>query len=399
MPTYEYTAAESSGKKVKSKEQSRDIQTLRNSLKDKGLYMLKCNEVNDKKPIKPLKGKDLAEFCRDLGMMIGTGIPLVRAISIMAERDIAPRMKQIYRDLHRDLQQGIMLSQAMENQAPAFPEMLVSMYKTSESTGGMDKTSEKMALHYEKSHKLNQKLKSAMIYPMTLLVVSGLVVLVVFLGILPKFFALYEDLDVPLPGITQFMLNISVTMQKNWIVILVGILIIILVVQSIFKLPKVKTAWDEQKLKLPIVGKLLKVIYTSRFASTLSYSYSSGISIVNALVNTQDTIGNVYVANQFDELVKDIRNGMALSGAVGKVKGLDGKLAASILVGEETGRLDTMLDSIAETFEYDSEIALQRMTALIEPVMIIVMAIIIGTIMISVMLPIPTLYNAIGGGA
>ena len=187
--------------------------------------------------------------------------------------------------------------------------------------------------------------------------------------------------------------------QKHWLVILIVVLILILVIRGVVARPRVKAVLDKKKLGIPIVGKLLRTIYTSRFARTLSSSYSSGISMINALENTRDTIGNTYIAGQFDQLINDVREGQSLSDSIGKIQGIDNKLPASILIGEETGRLDSMLESIADTFDYDAEIALQRMTTLMEPVMIIIMAIVIGSVMISVMLPLPTLYNAIGSGA
>ena len=399
MPSYQYKAATQNGKAVKGTAQAADPAALRTELREQGIFLISCQEAKEKQNAKKMKAKQLAEFCRELGMMISSGVPLIRAISIMAQRDVKPQIKKIYTDLYRDLQKGMMLSEAMAEQGNVFPDLLINMYKASESTGGMDVTSRKMAAHFEKMHKINQKAISAAVYPIILMSVTLVVLLVVFLAVLPKFFQMYEDMDAVLPGITQFMLGLSMGIQKHWLAILITVLVLILVIRGIVARPNVKAMLDKKKLGIPIVGKLLRTIYTSRFARTLSSSYSSGISMINALENTRDTIGNTYIAGQFDQLINDVREGQPLSVSIGKIQGIDNKLPASILIGEETGRLDSMLESIADTFDYDAEIALQRMTTLMEPVMIIIMAVIIGSVMISVMLPLPTLYNAIGAGA
>ncbi|MEG0391704.1 MAG: type II secretion system F family protein [Anaerovoracaceae bacterium] len=395
MPIFEYNAAQLSGKKVKGKKQADSAATLRTALEEENLYLISCKEAEEKKT-KPMKAKLLAEFCRELGMMLGAGVPLIRALNIMVQRDIHPKQKGSYIKLHQSLQRGYMVSDAMEEQKGIFPEFLINMFKAAEATGGMEKTCSRMADHYEKSHRLKQKVKGAMIYPIILIVVTVLVVLVVFLAILPKFFQMFEELETPLPGITQLMINISKGLQSNWLYLLIGVLVAVVAIKALLSLPKVRIAVDRAKLKLPIIGKLIRVIYTARFARTLCSCYTSGISMINSLENTKDTVGNKYIEAQFEEVMAGVKNGEALSAAIGKVVGFDPKLAASILIGEETGRLDAMLENTADTFDFEAEIALQKLTATVEPAMIVLMAIIIGTIMISVILPLPAMYSAVG---
>lgn len=344
-----------------------------------------------------MKAKALAEFCRELGMMIGAGVPLIRALNIMVQRNLNPKSKDSYTQLHQGLQRGYMLSEAMKEQGGTYPDLLVNMIKASEASGGMERACSRLAEHYEKSYKLKQKVRSAMIYPIILLIVTVIVVIAVFTLILPKFFSMFEEMDTPLPGITQFVLNISKGMQSYWLYILIGILVIVLIIKTLLSTPGPRQAFDKFKLKIPKIGKLLKVIYTARFARTLCSCYTSGISMINSLENTRNTVGNKYIESQFESLIVDVRNGEQLSTAVGKVDGFDPKLAASILIGEETGRLDAMLEHTADTFDFEADIALQKLTATVEPLMIVVMAVIIGTIMISVILPLPTMYNAVGG--
>lgn len=399
MPLYQYTAATKNGKKSKGKTRAAEPRELREKLRQEGLFLIEHRETDEGKTTVKLKAKQLGEFCRELGTMLESGVPLIRAVSILSQRDIKPKIKKVYENLYFDLQKGMMLSEAMAEQGNVFPELLINMYRASETTGGMDLTSKKMAVHYEKMHKVNQKAVSAAVYPILLASITLVVLLVVFLAVLPKFFTLFEDLNAPMPALTSFMLGLSIGIRNNWLYILILVLLVILVVRAVTSRPAVKNILDRKKLGIPMVGKLLRTIYTARFARTLSSSYSSGISMINSLENTRDTIGNRYIAGQFDKLIKEVREGQALSAAIGELDGIDKKLPASILIGEETGRLDSMLESIADSFDYDAEVALQRMTSLMEPLMIIIMAFIIGSVMISVMLPLPSLYDTIGSGA
>jgi type IV pilus assembly protein PilC len=267
------------------------------------------------------------------------------------------------------------------------------MYASGEASGQLEHVASKMAVHYEKEYKLNKKVQGAMTYPIILMVATVLVVLVIFTLILPTFFELFEDMD--LPAVTQAVMAISWFMQNHWLWAIIAVLIMIAVIQYLLRIWKIALWYDAQKLGFPVVGKLLKIIYTARFARTLSSLYSSGVSIITALSISATIVGNKAIQVQFDELIKDVRNGDPLSEAVGRVRGFDKKLSTSIMIGEESGNLDTMLISTAESFDYEAEVATTRMVQILEPVLIVFMALIICFIMMSVMLPIFSLYNNI----
>ncbi|MEG0310616.1 MAG: type II secretion system F family protein [Eubacterium sp.] len=161
-------------------------------------------------------------------------------------------------------------------------------------------------------------------------------------------------------------------------------------------MPSVRLEFDKLKVHLPWAGKLIKVIYTARFARTLSSLYSSGLSMINAMEISARIVGNTYIEHQFKKSTQMVRSGGTLSDAIGSVDGFDKKLVSTIFIGEETGNLDNMLDAIADSYDYDSEMAIQKMVTIIEPVMIIIMAVIIGTVMLSVMVPIMSMYQNIG---
>lgn len=395
MVEYAYRAARINGKKVKGKKEVQSEVDLKEALESEGLYLISYEDAVVK-VIRPFKPKLLAEFCRELGMMLGSGISLVRALNVMIQRDIGEKEKDSYSRLHMDIQRGSMLSEAMENQNGVYPDFLISMVKSSEISGAMEQTLIRMADHFEKSNKLKQKVRSAMTYPIILAIVTITAVVAIFKFILPKFFSMFQDMGTDLPALTQFMVNMMAFFQAHGIIILMVVVIFILTIIVLSRLEKVREIIDQLKLKLPVFGKLNKIIYTARFARTLSSCYSSGVSMINSIKSARDTIGNKFVESQFDDLMNDIRNGDALSVAVDKIEGFDKKLVANIKIGEETGRLDVVLESTANNFDYESEVALDKMTTIIEPVMIVIMASIIGVIAISVLLPLPAMYNSVG---
>ncbi|MEG0838221.1 MAG: type II secretion system F family protein [Hydrogenoanaerobacterium sp.] len=394
MPIYKYIAKSIPGKTIHGTLNVHDEDELQKTLSEQNLFLLMSQEVKKSENGTRLRPLEISDFCRQIGTMLSSGVSLVRSVDIILQRDLPPRARLAYMALFRNLQKGISLSEAMREQAGVFPELLINMIYAGESSGQLDKVTLKMADHYEKEHRLNSKVGNAMIYPIILLCVTTLVMLGVFTLILPQFFVMFKDMVLPFP--TRIMLAISNGIIDHWFAILMIVLTIIGVVALLLKNDKVVIQLDKMKLSLPKIGKLLKIIYTARFSRTLSSLYSSGLSMMNALEISRSTMGNRYIDVQFDKVIEQVRIGTPLSHTIHNVNGFDGKLASSIMVGEETGKLDDMLNSVADSFDYDSEMAIQRLTAFIEPVLIVSMAVIIGFIMISVMLPIFQMYQNIG---
>lgn len=394
MPKYSYTAVDLNNNKVKAVTDAKDDADLRKKLRSQNLVPINYKTLDEKSTGYRIKANEIAEFSGQLAGMLGSGITAVRALEILKDRDFKEKLKQIYTKLHRDVQQGVTLSEAMRVQGRAFPELFINMYASGEASGQLEQVAKKMASHYEKEHRLNGKVKSAMTYPTLLFIVTIVVVMLIFIVVLPKFFDLFKDTG--LPAITQVMVNISHFLTSRWYVLIIVVLIMFALFQYLGTIHKIKIIIDHFKLRFPVVGKLLKIIYTARFARTLASLYTSGISMLNALEITSTIVGNKYIENQFDEVIKNIRNGYPLSESIGQINGFDKKLATTILIGEESGRLDSMLESTAESFDYEAESATVRLVQLVEPVMIVVMAVVIGVVMLAVMLPIISMYQNAG---
>lgn len=341
-----------------------------------------------------MKLKELANFCREIGTMMNSGLPLIRTVSILASREDNKKLKAIYNDIYVKLQQGQTLSDALKEQGKAFPDILIQMVRSGEASGNMQDTMMVLNNQFTNDNKIKNKVKSAMTYPVILGIVTIVVLLIVYTAVLPSFFSMFEGMELPL--ITEINIIISKFIMSYWYALLIGILVLILIIVSLLQLPKVKYQFDRFKLKMPIIGKLMKIIYTSRFARTLCSLYSSGISIVNAMVIVKSTIGNKYIETQFDNSIKAVRNGEALSVAIGMIDGFDIKLTSSVYIGEESGNLEDLLSSLADDFDYEAMLASEKMVAILEPAMIIVLAVVICVIIISVLVPIYSMYQNVG---
>lgn len=393
MPLYKYTAKDISGKLSRGTLNAADPEVLKRDLREGGLYLERFSENVDKNRDKKLKSADIATFCREISSMLSSGVTLVRAMNIITNRDLKPRLKYAFTELSASIKRGISMSDAMALLGRTFPLMLINMVRAGEASGRLDETMEKMADYYERENRLVKSIRGALIYPCILAVLTLTVTVVLMTFVVPLFADVFKNME--LPAITRVVMSISNALVSYWYQIIIGVVVFCLAVYFILLSERVRRGLDKLTLRLPVIGKLLKVIYTARFARTLSSLYSSGLSITNALTIARDTLGNRYIAGQFDEVVRMVRAGNSLAASLMTVDGFDRKLCDTIAVGEETGALDTLLVSIAESFDYESNMAIKKLMTFIEPIMIIILAAFVLTIMLSVMLPIFSMYGQV----
>ena len=394
MARFKYVAKDMSGKVHKGTVEAASENALTQQLREENLYLVEAKDLNGAKKHKKLKAKQLAAFCRELSTLLASGVTLVRALDIISEQEgINKDERDIYKDVLQDLKRGISLSDAMESKE-CFPELMIGMIRSGEGSGNLDLVTQRLSVQYEKDYKLTQQVKSAMTYPCILLVLCVVIVILIVTFILPQFQSLFDQME-SLPMITNILIAVSNFLVQKWYIALLIVAVIVALIRIIVGIPSVRRGVDWLKVHMWGFGKLFKVVYTARFARTLSSLYSSGMPLVSAVGVATKTIGNGYVESQFDEVITMVRSGVPLSQGLREVDGLLKKLSSTILVGEESGRLDVMLDSIAETLESDAEQATKRMVTLLEPILIIFMALIVGCIMIGVMLPIYQSYSAI----
>ena len=336
---------------------------------------MEAKNLTEAKGYKKLNAKQLAGFCKELSTLLASGVSLVRALDIISDQEgIDPKEREIYQAVLLDLRKGIGLSDAMESKK-CFPDLMIGMIRAGEGSGNLDQVTERLTLQYEKDYKLTQQVKSAITYPAVLLVLCVAIVILIVTFILPQFQSLFDQMD-SLPVPTEILIAISDFLVQKWYAALLIVFTVFMLIRIIMAISAVRRQIDYRKVHMPVFGKLFKIIHTAR-----------GIA--------GNTIGNSYVEGQFEQVVALVRSGIPMSQALREVDGLQKKLASTILVGEESGRLDVMLDSIALSLEADAEEATKRMVTLMEPLLIMMMAVVVGFIMIAVMLPIYESYSAI----
>ena len=395
MRSFRYKAQDENGKRVSGKMDAVDELDLAVRLKQENLMLISYTSRNNGVSIKTLSDKELSDFFRQLAELTGAGITLVRALNIIMQEDgLKTHLKLAYDGLVRSIRQGTAVSDAMEQQGGAFPSLAVNMFRAAEASGTLDKTSMRLSVYYEKQYKLKSRLKTATLYTKVLCVLIVAAVSFIMAFVMPQFEDMFAQIP-ELPAPTRFLMWLSDTIVTKWPVILIVVALVVASAILIMRIPAVRLRWDKLMLKVPLIGKQKKIICTAQFARTLSSLYSSGLSIVSALNIARRTIGNVYIESQFDQVLADVRGGGNLSDALDKVDGFTKKLTNSVRVGEESGALDSMLVSIADTLDYDSEQAMNRMLGYLEPLLIVVMAGIVGFIMIAVIVPIYESYSTI----
>lgn len=342
-----------------------------------------------------VKKKDLAVFCRQFYTMLDAGVGIVKCLEILEKQSENKTLIKAIGAIHEDVQKGFSLSEGMKKHKKIFPLLLINMVEAGEVSGNLDTIMERMAIHFEKENKLEQKVKSAMMYPIILAVVSIAVVIFLLISVLPTFVSMFEGSGQALPLPTQILLSISNWLELNWyifIAIIVGLIVVFMIFRNT---PSGRTFLDSLKLMIPIVKDTNVKIITSRFTRTLSTLLASGIPLIQSIEVVSRIVGNKVVHDRLELATDNIRRGMTLSRAVRNVAVFPPMVDSMINIGEESGALDDILSKTADFYDDEVESALQRMTTLMEPVMLIFMAVIIGFIVISIALPMFDMVNTI----
>lgn len=398
MPEYKYQAQDSKGRIVKGKAEAFDETDLQKRFHESGLLLIEAKPIRKNMALKPLKKPKLADFTRQLGTLIKSGVTLVKAIEIIAnDESISDYERQLYLRLRDRIVQGVALSVVMEELEPAFPPLLIFMLRAAETSGTLDTTCLRLAEQYTSEAQLEQTAKNSLTYPKILSVLIVIVVAILFGYVLPQFEEIFSTLP-SLPVPTKILMAISDFVAHKWYILAIILVLGFIFGKIIGKIPSVRLFIDHVKV-MGRWGRLTKVIYSARFARTMSSLYSSGIPIHSCIEIARSTIGNKYIEDQFDEVERKVAGGMPLSSALMDVNGFVSKLSATIKVGEETGMLGNMLASVADDLDFYSKQALLRLTSYIEPVMIVIMAVVVGFIMISIIQPIYQSYQTIGSGS
>ena len=336
---------------------------------------------------KKIKSKDLAVFCKQTYAMLKAGVTIVNILDILKQQTENRRLKVYIGSMHEYLLKGHTFSEALRQHKGAFPDILISMVEAGELSGNIDVIMDRLSKHYEKEYKIENKISSAMTYPIILSIVCTLVVIFLLTSIMPTFIEMYLSSGVSLPKLTMMIINFSNLFKQFWFLIVLAITVFILMISFVVKIPRVKEKRDYIKLRIPLVRNLIIKIAASRFSRTLSTLLGSGASLLNALETVSGVTGNQYVCNKILEIKEDVRKGLPLSLLLEAQGIFPSMVYYMIKTGEDSCSLEEVLDKTADFYDEEIDTAIQRLTTLLEPIMIVVMAIVIGFIVISMVLP------------
>ena len=336
---------------------------------------------------KKIKSKDLAVFCKQTYAMLKAGVTIVNILEILKQQTENRKLKEYIGLMHEYLLKGHTFSEALQQHKGAFPRILISMVEAGELSGNIDVIMDRLSKHYEKEYKIDNKIKSAMTYPIILSIVCIAVVIFLLTSIMPTFVDMYVNSGVELPKLTVIIINVSNFLKQSWFYIILCIFVLVFIISHILRIPEIKVKKDYYKLRIPLVRNLIIKIAASRFSRTLSTLLGSGASLLNALETVSGVTGNLYVGHRILEIKKDVRRGLPLSALLQQQRIFPPMVFYMIKIGEDSGSIEEVLDKTADFYDEEIETAIQRLTTLIEPVMIVIMAIVIGFIVISMVLP------------
>lgn len=335
-----------------------------------------------------VKNKDLAVFCRQFHIMIDSGMDILECIDILKSQTKNKTLNAALNKIYEDIQKGYTISQAMEKHQKVFPTMLVNMIEAGELSGSLSIILDRVAIYFEKENKLQNKIKSAMIYPMILIIVSIIVVTFMVVIVFPSFINMFDISNTLLPLNTRILLSISKYLKNNYFKFITINITIINLLLLFKKTVRGQYFFDNLKIKIPGIKTINIKIITARFARTLSVLISSGIPLLDSLEIVSRVLKNIVVEDKLLEASNKIKMGTPLSVGMKKTKIFSNMVHSMLKVGEESGSLDEILIKVADFYDEEVEESIQRMITLIEPILIIIMALIIGFIVMAIALPI-----------
>jgi len=362
-----------------------DEQALLEQIKRNDLFLVKFKTVNEAKAKsnKKMNNKEMVMFCRQMGIMLQSGITITKALEIL-ESKATGNAKAVYGRLYESIQIGNPLSVAMRDDG-IFEELFINMVEAGERSGALEKNFEKMSEHYEKQNKINNKVKQALMYPMILSIITVLVVIFLVTQIVPTFAGMYEGHDLPWP--TQFLMNLSTFLRTDYVAIIGVLIAIVILFKASKKVYSIRKFYDNLKMNAPIVGKLNKTIYSATCARSFASLYSSGLGIVTIMEIISKVLTNVIIRERFLQVVNDLQEGESISVSLEKVAIFDPMLISMVYIGEESGKMGELLDKAADYFDEEADTATGQLVGLLEPIIIVIMAIVIGFIIIAIVMP------------
>lgn len=406
MPTYVATGRDSAGRERKEKVAASNPSEARNLLKDQGLFIQNLKEERSfnlspaeiKMAMTSVSVKDKAVFSRQFAALVNAGVALVRGLGVLSEECPNPKLKRALEDINSDVQQGTSLSDSMSKHPSCFDKLYVSLVQAGEVGGVLDEVLNRLAKLLEDLNRLQNQIKSAMAYPVTVSILAVIIFVAMTVFLLPTFAEIFEELDADLPLFTQVMLQISEFLRRplNWVIVFAVVSGLAFAYRRYYATESGERNIDRLFLKLPLFGDLVQKTATARFCRTFGSLSRSGVPILTSLEIVRDTAGNRIISDAIDEAREEIQTGGMISLALQKHRVFPAMAIQMISIGEETGELDSMLMKVADFYEDEVEQAVKALTSIMEPFMIVILGGMVGSILVSMYLPMFKIMEVVG---
>jgi type IV pilus assembly protein PilC len=402
--TFDYVSLDSGGKRTKGKVDASNEAAAGQLLRQQGVVPLSVSPagtgIRTDIHIPGLTGrtklKDLAVFARQFATMTTAGMSLLRSLAILEDQTTKTGLKQALSEVRADIEAGVSLSDALTKQSKTFPTLMVAMIRAGETGGFLDNALERIAMNLEKEMVLRGKIKSALTYPVLVLMFSGVMIAGVLIFIVPVFEKMFAQLGGGLPLPTQIIVTTSHTLAWSGPLFIVVAVIVTVVARRLLKRPALRLRFDRLKMRMPAFGTLIKKIAISRFARTLGTLLGVGVPVMQALDVVSATAGNAVVSDAMKDVVTAVREGRPMSSGLRKHTVFPQMVTQMVEVGEESGQISQMLEKIADFYDREVDAATESLTASIEPIMVVVMGAIVGGMVVCLYLPMFSIYGKIG---
>ena len=391
MPTFKYTAKETTGKTVNGVLEYSDKALLIDALRKKGLVIISIQEIAKRKAMLSggkVKLEEIVIFSRQLATMVDSGIPLVQALDILFEQVEKSVFKNVLAKVRDDIETGSSLSDALGRHPSIFSTLYVNMVKAGESSGALDDILDRLATYLEKTNTLQRKVKSSLVYPTVVITMAMLITLVMLLKVIPTFKGIFSMLGGTLPLPTRILIMVSDTIRNMFLYVVAGVSVFIFALRKYMKTRQGRENFDRLLLSMPVLGQLFRKVAVAKFTRTLSTLVKSGVPILVSLEIVGKTAGNTVIEKAVENVRNGIREGENIADPLAKSGAFPPMVVRMIKVGEQTGELEKMLTKIADFYEDQVDVAVSGLTSLIEPLIISFLGVVIGGIVIAMFLPV-----------
>ncbi len=402
MPSFAYSARETAtGREINSTVEAVTEQAAIAALLNRNLLVVSIQEKISKKG--KMKGgsvalNDLVVFTRQLATMIEAGIAIVQALQALADQTPNKVMRDVIRDICARVESGESFSESLQRHPKTFNRLYYSMVAAGEKGGLLAEILARLATYLEKAERLRKKVKTALMYPSAVTIVAISITVFLLVKVVPTFKDIYSGFGAALPGPTQFLMDLSDTIKKYFLVVIVGVGAAIWGWLYFIKTPGGRAFWDARRIKLPIFGPIAHKICLARFTRTLASLVRSGVPILEVLQIVSQTVGNVIMEKAIKTAAADIERGEGISAALGKNPIFPSMIIRMLSAGEQTGNIDNMLERVSNFLDEEIESTLAGLMSLLEPMLIVFLGVVIGGMVICMFLPIFNLANIVNGG-